>query len=126
MDCSLPGSSVHGIFRAIVLEWIAISFSSHIGYAKFFGTNCSEAWNQGIISFSRKTGTSILSRLMVLNLFGVRGLYTLTSSFSPPLSLMTRFLSSFSFFFLNIKKNFNFFQMYPNTHWNWNIIKVGV
>ena len=27
MDCSLPGSSVHGIFQAIVPEWIAISFS---------------------------------------------------------------------------------------------------
>ena len=27
MDCSLPGSSAHGIFQAIVLEWIAISFS---------------------------------------------------------------------------------------------------
>ena len=27
MDCSLPGSSVHGIFQAIVLEWIAFSFS---------------------------------------------------------------------------------------------------
>ena len=27
MDCSLPGSSVHGIFQAIVVEWITISFS---------------------------------------------------------------------------------------------------
>ena len=27
MDCSLPGSSLHGIFQAIVLEWAAISFS---------------------------------------------------------------------------------------------------
>ena len=27
MDCSLPGSSVHGIFQAIVLEGIAISSS---------------------------------------------------------------------------------------------------
>ena len=27
MDCSLPGSSVHGIFQARVPEWIAISFS---------------------------------------------------------------------------------------------------
>ena len=27
MNCSLPGSSVHWIFQAIVLEWIAISFS---------------------------------------------------------------------------------------------------
>ena len=28
MDCSLPGSSVHGISQARVLEWGAISFSS--------------------------------------------------------------------------------------------------
>ena len=25
MDCSLPGSSVHGIFQARILEWVAIS-----------------------------------------------------------------------------------------------------
>ena len=27
MDCSLPGSSVHGILQARVLEWVAIPFS---------------------------------------------------------------------------------------------------
>ena len=27
MDCSLPGSSAHGIFQARILEWVAISFS---------------------------------------------------------------------------------------------------
>ena len=27
MDCNLPGSSVHGIFQARILEWVAISFS---------------------------------------------------------------------------------------------------
>ena len=27
MDCSLPGSSVHGIFQARVLEWVTVSFS---------------------------------------------------------------------------------------------------
>ena len=27
MDCSLPGSSAHGIFQARVLEWLAIAFS---------------------------------------------------------------------------------------------------
>ena len=27
MDCSLPGSSVHGISEASILEWVAISFS---------------------------------------------------------------------------------------------------
>ena len=26
-DCSLPGSSIHGIFQARILEWVAISFS---------------------------------------------------------------------------------------------------
>ena len=26
MDCSLPGSSVHGIFRARILEWVATAF----------------------------------------------------------------------------------------------------
>ena len=26
MDCSLPGSSVHGIFQARILEWVATSF----------------------------------------------------------------------------------------------------
>ena len=28
MDCSPPGSSVHGIFQARVLEWVAIAFSN--------------------------------------------------------------------------------------------------
>ena len=26
MECSLPGSSIHGIFQARVLEWVAIAF----------------------------------------------------------------------------------------------------
>ena len=30
MDYSLPGSSLHGIFQARVLEWIAVSFSGDL------------------------------------------------------------------------------------------------
>jgi len=30
MDCSLPGSSVHGICQARVLEWVAVAFSENI------------------------------------------------------------------------------------------------
>ena len=30
MDCSLPGSSAHGIFQARVLEWGAIAFSAQM------------------------------------------------------------------------------------------------
>ena len=32
MDCSLPGPSVHGIFQARVLEWVAIAFSVVFAY----------------------------------------------------------------------------------------------
>ena len=32
MDCSLPGSSIHGIFQARVLEWGAITFSNGSPY----------------------------------------------------------------------------------------------
>ena len=38
IDCSLPGSSVHGIFQAIALEWISISFSR--------GSSQPRAWTQ--------------------------------------------------------------------------------
>ena len=46
MDCSLPGSSVHGIFQARILEWVAIPFSrgtsqprdqTHISYVSCIG-----------------------------------------------------------------------------------------
>ena len=30
MDCSLPGSSIHGIFQARVLEWGVIAFSERM------------------------------------------------------------------------------------------------
>ena len=30
MDCNPPGSSVHGILQATILEWVAISFSNFI------------------------------------------------------------------------------------------------
>ena len=32
MDCSLPGSSIHGIFQARVLEWGAIAFSEGVDW----------------------------------------------------------------------------------------------
>ena len=35
MDCSLPGSTIHGIFQARVLEWGAIAFSHRLGFIKY-------------------------------------------------------------------------------------------
>ena len=31
MDCSLPGSFIHGIFQARTLEWVAVAFSDYVG-----------------------------------------------------------------------------------------------
>ena len=41
MDCSLPGSSIHGIFQARILEWVAVAFSAKQvrSYQKDSGTS---------------------------------------------------------------------------------------
>ena len=41
MGCSLPGSSIHGIFQARILEWVAIFFSKR----ESFGGRQSQAWS---------------------------------------------------------------------------------
>ena len=39
MDCSPPGSSIHGIFQARVLEWGAVAFSEGLrAYSKQFSS----------------------------------------------------------------------------------------
>ena len=43
MDCSLPGSSIHGIFQARVLEWGAITFSDRLPISVFLGFPCGSA-----------------------------------------------------------------------------------
>ena len=35
IDCSLPGSSVHGILQARILEWVAISFSRGSSWPRY-------------------------------------------------------------------------------------------
>ena len=39
MDCSPPGSSVHGILQARTLEWVAISFSITPKYVQLNDVN---------------------------------------------------------------------------------------
>ena len=50
MDCSLPGSSIHGIFQARVLEWGATAFSAMEYYS----------------ALKRNTSESVLMRQMNL------------------------------------------------------------
>ena len=63
MDCSLPGSSIHGIFQARVLEWLAIAFSintptcmlSHFSTVWLFVTPWTVACQAPLsVGFSRK------------------------------------------------------------------------
>ena len=47
MGCSPPGSSVHGILQARILEWVAISFQSRRrGYIKLWLFTLSHGSNQ--------------------------------------------------------------------------------
>ena len=50
MDCSLPGSSVHGIFQARVLEWGATAFSDSYSWRVGFHHFTSESLQQSVAS----------------------------------------------------------------------------
>ena len=45
MDCSLPGSSIHGIFQATVLEWGAIAFSRLLPCPGYYKQCYDEHWS---------------------------------------------------------------------------------
>ena len=48
MDCSPPGPSVHGIFQARALEWVAIAFSLYI-YKCAYVYVCLQRWLKGFL-----------------------------------------------------------------------------
>ena len=71
MDCSPPGSTVHGIFQIRILEWIAISSSresswtrdsSHISYVSCIGRWILYHWATWEAPFSHISYYRILSR----------------------------------------------------------------
>ena len=51
-NCSLPGSSIHGIFQARVLEWGAIAFSNEKGIVLHFGRRHITLRSGGLMAFS--------------------------------------------------------------------------
>ena len=83
MDCSLPGSSIHGIFQARVLEWGAIAFSDREAWsAAFHGVAKSQTrlsdWTElrGILEFCQENTLLITNTLFQQH---KRRLYTWTS-----------------------------------------------
>ena len=58
MDCSLPGSSVHGIFQAGILEWVAVPFSR--------GSSGPRDWSAGRLYVNTKPCYKELEHLKIL------------------------------------------------------------
>ena len=65
MDCSLPGSSTHGIFQARVLEWGAIEQLSitHWNHVRTLSRVCPRLIKYKILEDKCDMGTSILELL---------------------------------------------------------------
>ena len=69
MDCSLPGSSIHGIFQARVLEWGAIAFSNQLMLGNLFLQEiCLFLERRGLIDWHRVAHSTavVFSRLQGL------------------------------------------------------------
>jgi len=58
MDCSPPGSSVHGIFQARILEWVAISYSRESFQTKDQNP-CLLCWQADSLPLSHKGSLSL-------------------------------------------------------------------
>ena len=75
VNCSLPGSSVHGIFQARVLEWGAIAFSEIASYPNFKNLTCCKKefekknWKSSLIIF-------LLRNTMFSSVLGLRDCFT--------------------------------------------------
>ena len=87
-DCSLPGSSVHGIFQARVLEWGAIAFSIGILYEELHIHSMPQD-NQLLTSF-------VFSSSFCNACFAISTSMSCCLSFSFSSSIVVRFSSTFS------------------------------
>ena len=83
MDCSLPGSSVHGIFQARVLEWGAIAFSGNSIYSiSYFRKVCMK--DRDGLYFFINLKYLLLKNFIFLNATKIRlDKYTVHSNASP-------------------------------------------
>ena len=75
VDCSLPGSSIHGIFQARVLEWGAIAFSENKSTSSCYCSASLEHYSifwEKVFHFylSTKYFARILSPWLLASMFG--------------------------------------------------------
>ena len=69
MDCSLPGSSVHGIFQAKILEWVSISFSREFSWPRDWTRVSCIVGRRFTVWATREAPTPTLSFRSQLNYF---------------------------------------------------------
>ena len=87
MDCSLPGSSVHGIFQTRVLEWGAIAFSTQSIELSLFIKNWNES-DPNQFCFSKKKYYSWICQVnfqsitFILGQFYIKFLFTFINIYS--------------------------------------------
>ena len=87
MDCSPPGSSVHGIFQARVLEWGAIAFSGVCSRTQIFSSN---NWHINYRSFQFPAQLWSWALVFWLHIWNILG----TSWFQTPMADLTMGLHS--------------------------------
>ena len=118
VDCSLPGSSVHGIFQARVLEWVAIAFSSRRGYVTLIKKNpVSSNANYPSVFSNKLTATLYIKMKTLLVIHTMANLFVFVHflmifyyfSFSKENNL-THFISNIdiSIFLIHIYTSINF------------------
>ena len=82
MDCSLPGSSVHGILQARILEWVAISFSrgssqcrdgNCVSYISCIANSISVTCLKGLTSYAPSYNSPINKGRIILSIYHVTG-----------------------------------------------------
>ena len=82
MDCSLAGSSVHGILQARILEWVAISFPSVIYRFSLVAQSCLTL--QDPMDCSTPASLSITNSQSLLKLMSIKSVMPSNHLIPPP------------------------------------------
>ena len=90
MDCSPPASSVHGILKATILEWVAISFSSR-------GYSWPRDWTW-VSCIAGRFFTIWATREAQVNVYSIVIMRVLMVS--PPMHIIRKIMNNTSFFSL--------------------------
>ena len=107
MDCSLPGSSIHGIFQKRVLEWGAIAFSSYFFCTPSFPSGTLIIYNDCMIL----SHSSLISLFIYLILFSLWVIPQIFSVAKPARLVIFSFAIS-NWLLITYKISNTFFTLY--------------